>query len=398
MMLCAARAMTGKLAVTTFFALVLLPVAMLGHDGPWFGPGDISIRGRAPFPAKFGPGAFRAFDLWFADRVGLRYPLIYVGTNLHVGLLHRPLDRHIVFGREGWMYWTDDRDIAPATMADSRGKLRFTPLEARRIDTQLQAVHAHLAACGIQSAVFIAPNKQSIYGEYLVNADSGSLPPTRLDALIGEVGGVAKDMIIDPRPTMRMAKRLHAPLRLYNKTETHWNWLGAYYAYRALLEKIASELPVAHPELASFDNYHMAVGPYEGGDMATRVLFSPWRFPDEDILVAPNVTTIPDMGQRPVGDFFVQRNPRGSGKILLLGDSFAIYLVPFLANHFREVYRVVAERFDGSLIAAVHPDLVVLETVESYLPRLLLPPLNLERTCDVRSTAAERGSGAQAHP
>ena len=97
------RAITSRLTVATYFALVLIPVILLGHDGPWFGPGDISIRGRAPLPEKFSPGAYAAFDLWFADRVGFRYPLIYAGTNFHIGLLHRPIDRHIVFGREGWM-------------------------------------------------------------------------------------------------------------------------------------------------------------------------------------------------------------------------------------------------------------------------------------------------------
>ena len=135
------RAITSKLTVATYFALVLIPVALLGYDGPWFGPGDISIRGRAPFPERFSPGFYSAFDLWFADRIGFRYPLIYTGTNFHIGLLHRPIDRHVVFGRDGWMFWTDDRDTTPATMADSRGKLRFTAAEVRRIDANLRAAH-----------------------------------------------------------------------------------------------------------------------------------------------------------------------------------------------------------------------------------------------------------------
>src|SRR4051794_1741955 len=94
------RAITSKLTVATYFAAVLIPVVLLGYDGPWFGPGDLSIRGRAPFPAKFTPATYAALDLWFADRIGFRYPLIYAGTNFHIGLLHRPLDRHIVFGRD----------------------------------------------------------------------------------------------------------------------------------------------------------------------------------------------------------------------------------------------------------------------------------------------------------
>jgi hypothetical protein len=380
MQLSTLRSITRKLPVATYFAVVLLPVLMLGYDGPWLGPGDISIRGRAPFPPKFAPGAYAAFDLWFADRVGLRYPLIYAGTNFHIGLLHRPLDRHIVFGREGWMYWTDDRDTTPATMADSRGKLRFSVTEVRRIDSQLREAHDRFATCGIPSAVFVAPNKQSIYPEYLINVDAGR-PATRFDALLEELSPTARTMVVDPRPTMRAGKRAHAPLRLYNKTETHWNLLGAYYGYLALIEKIEQMVPIAHRELASLDHYRMIAGPHPGGDMATRVLFSPWRFADENVELEPK-EPVAEEGQLAIDRaHFVQRNPQGRGRMVLFGDSFATMLVPFLARHFAEVHRYVGEQFDGAVIALEHPDVVVLETLESYAPRLLLPPVNLDWAC-----------------
>src|SRR5216684_1197735 len=220
------RSLSRRLTVLIYFAVVLLPVALFGYDGPWVGGGNISIRGKAPFPSKFTPGTFKDFDEWFADRVGLRYPLIYAGTELHIGLLHRPLDRHILFGRDNWMFWTDDQETVPATMADSRGKLRFTPPELTRIDAQLRTSRDQFAACGIPGVIIIAPNKQSLYGEFLINADAGS-PPTRLDTLMNALSGPAKAMIIDPRAMMRAAKLSHAPLHLYNKTESHWNALGA---------------------------------------------------------------------------------------------------------------------------------------------------------------------------
>jgi alginate O-acetyltransferase complex protein AlgJ len=380
MQIATVRLITGKLTVGIYFAITLLPVLLLGYDGPWLGPGDISIRGRAPFPQKFAPGAFSAFDLWFADRIGFRYPLIYAGTNFHIGLLHRPLDRHIVFGREGWMYWTDDRDTAPATMADSRGKLRFKPGEVRRIDDQLRAAHDRLKACGIASAVFIAPNKQSIYGEFLISSE-GAAPSTRLDMLMAELSSPSRDMIVDPREIMRNAKRAHAPVRLYNKTETHWNDLGAYYGYVAIMRKITKMIPVANPNLISLDNYHVIPARYAGGDMATRVLFSPWRFADIDVSLTPKQPN-PGVGQTQIDRIhFVARNPRGRGRLVLFGDSFATYLVPFLAQHFEEVHRYVGEEFNGAVVGVHQPDVVLLETLESYAPRLLLPPLDLAATC-----------------
>jgi alginate O-acetyltransferase complex protein AlgJ len=176
-------------------------------------------------------------------------------------------------------------------------------------------------------------------------------------------------------------RRAHAPLRLYNKTETHWNLLGAFYGYTALIQRIAETIPVAHRELASIDHYRITAEPYPGGDMATRVLFSPWRFADENVLLAPK-QPIASEGEVQIDRVhFVQRNANGVGRIVLFGDSFATLLVPFLAQHFAEVHRYVGEELDGAVIARHRPDVVVLETLESYAPRLLLPPINLDAAC-----------------
>ena len=68
--------------------------------------------------------------------------------------------------------------------------------------------------------------------------------------------------------------------------------------------------------------------------------------------------------------------------IVLFGDSFATYLVPFLAQHFAEVHRYVGEEFNGSVVARHRPDVVLFETLESYAPRLLLPPIDLDAACE----------------
>ena len=52
-----------------------------------------------------------------------------------------------------------------------------------------------------------------------------------------------------------------------------------------------------------------------------------------------------------------------------------------LSQHFAEVHRYAAERFDGVVVGVHRPDLVIFETLESYAPRLLLPPINLGAAC-----------------
>ena len=112
------HSLVRPLAVVLFFALAVMPVLLLGIDGPWLGPGAPSMRGRHDLPAHFRTDFFTAFDSWFADRIGLRLVLIRIGTGFHVGVLQRPTAREVVFGLDGWMFWPDDGDKVPVTMAD----------------------------------------------------------------------------------------------------------------------------------------------------------------------------------------------------------------------------------------------------------------------------------------
>ena len=369
------------LTVVVYFAVVLTPVVLFGRDGPWLGAGDFDIRGRAPFPKKFSPGTFRDFDEWFADRVGLRYPLIYAGTGLHIGLLRRPLDRHIFFGSEGWMFWTDDAETIPATMADSRSRLRFSQPEVGRVDANIRAVRDRFAQCGIPVFVNVVPNKQTIYGKYLFSGH-GAPPVTRLDALLRELSEPARSIMVDPRPMMREAAAAHDPVLLYPKTETHWNELGAFYAYRAIMTALARAIPIDRPETLSLEHYDVKSFRYAGGDMAVRVLFSPWRFDDSYVSVAPKAPLAGIEQTLVAHDHTLFRNPNGKGRFVLFGDSFAHALMPFLTQNFEEVHRYSAEQVDGAVAARHRPDAVIFQTVERHAERLLRAPLNLNRLCD----------------
>jgi alginate O-acetyltransferase complex protein AlgJ len=370
-----------RLTVIVYFAVVLIPVVLLGHDGPWLGAGDFDIRGKAPFPKKFTPGTFRDFDEWFADHLGLRYPLIYAGTGLHIGLLRRPLDRHIFFGRDGWMFWTDNAETIPATMADSRSRLRFSPAEAGRIDANLRAVRDRFAQCGIPVFVNVAPNKQSIYGKYLFSGQVAE-PVTRLDALMQGLSEPARSIVVDSRPAMRAAAAASDPILLYPKTETHWNQLGAFYGYRTVMTALARTIPLDHLETLSLEQYNVKSYRYAGGDMAVRVLFSPWRFEDENVSVTPKAPPAGIEELQVNHEHAVVRNPNAKGRLVIFGDSFLGLLMPFFAQNFEEVHRYSAEEINGAIVAQLRPSAVIFETVERHAERLLRPPVNLPQLCD----------------
>ncbi len=362
--------------VALFFLLAVIPAIFTGFDGPTYG------RDPAPlppvlFPNKLTPSAFRQVSAWFDVHLGWRNLLVRLGADLTIRFLS--INKSVIIGRDGWLFYTDETGKPAAPMLDARGRLRFQPGEISRIDTNLREVGAELAACGKSAFVVVAPNKQSIYREYLI--DDGAAPPSRLDDLLARLSPTARAMIIDLRPGLRAAKSAQRQ-PLYFKADSHWNALGAFYAAQATLAAIRGAADSGAPAI---DRFEVRTTASPGGDLAVGMLFSPWRFPDEVLQLVPK-SADPAIPGVVAGDgHVVYRNPDGHGRVALIGDSFALGLAPFLAPHFGELqfFRPSVETlgFDGAFTARANAELTLLEVVERNLDDLLRMPQRMDLAC-----------------
>lgn len=344
------RKFTRPLSSIVFAVLSLLPLALFTVEGPWPGPGEIKLQPRAPFPHRVIPQVFREIDRWFADRIGLRLPLLSAGAAFHVGLLRRSTDRRVVIGRDGWLFWTDDSDKV-ATMADFRGELRFSDAQLRAANRHLIEMRTTLSACGVYSVIAVAPNKQSIYGDYLSN--STLRPNTRLDDLLLRLDPQARAALLDLRPSLREGLAQRPELPVFFKTDTHWNEIGAFYAYRAIIEAMAKAISLGNQSLASLDDFAVEVRPFTDGDTAVYILSSPGRFADIEVRLRRKPTT----------------RPRPPGQMLLIGDSFSGLLKGYFPPHFAKFDFGSFDKMSSfALSAKDKPGAVVFEIAERYLP------------------------------
>src|ERR1700728_912654 len=168
----APTALARPLTVIVFVLLSLVPLASLPGDWlwPWPHPHTMPHVRPVPPPQQVSLDMLNEFERWFVDRIRRHLPLLAVNAAYQVGLLRNSTNPLVTIGHDGWLFFTDE-DNTPGTMADSRGKLRLTDAQVRTANRQLLAMHDVLAACGIRSLVVVAPNKQSIYGEYLSGSD-----------------------------------------------------------------------------------------------------------------------------------------------------------------------------------------------------------------------------------
>jgi hypothetical protein len=179
--------------------------------------------------------------------------------------------------------------------------------------------------------------------------------------------------VIDVRPALLEAK---AEERLFHWTDSHWNDLGAYHAYRAVMERLA-ELGDAYQPIPR-EAYTFSAEETEGRDLAqilglqevireVQLRLKPAR-PRPIRRVRDGVlTSFKDHPSDTLKPFAtVQRNPR-LPRAVFFRDSFFTMLVPFFAPHFsRSVYYWQYD-FDPAVIEHEQPDIVIDEILEREL-------------------------------
>lgn len=273
-------------------------------------------------------------------------------SSLEMPTTSRAADSHVGFGKEGWLFYCGHRSIE-----GYRHNRPLTIAELERHRAQMQRNADLLRSCGIEYRVLIAPDKGTIYPEYLPDFIRSSGGPSRLDQLLEYMANHSDVRFVDVRPALLEAKKTR---QIYFKTDTHWNDLGGQIACRLLLESLG------HPNAARevWSAYDIREGQLETDErrMLRRVVPSEiyWRLEPHQ----PR-TAISHWGDGTAYKTINEAVP--IGKCLVIHDSFFELVAPFFSEHFHEVrYRRGRDVRDSDL-ANWTPDVVI----ESFVERIL---------------------------
>ena len=139
----------------------------------------------------------------------------------------------MLLGRDNWLFTTNDQSVA-----DFMGTKLLSDADLAHWRAELVARHDTLAAQGIHYYFLIAPNKESIYPEYMPYARPRGVQ-SDLDRLLAlfDRGG-RPGWIIDPRPALLATKNA---LPLYHPIDVHWNDWGGFIGYGVLAGQMARD-------------------------------------------------------------------------------------------------------------------------------------------------------------
>jgi peptidoglycan/LPS O-acetylase OafA/YrhL len=234
-------------------------------------------------------------------------------------------------GKDNWLFLGND-------YADTVAKLKLAIDPDKSKVSTLVASYTALAntatANSTQIGLLLAPNKSSVYPEYL--PDTITPAKKRYATLItDELSKINGLVVYDPTDDLKQVKRSQG--LLYMATDTHWNSKGAYFAYVGFLNQFG--LP--HPKV-NFENVQSYKGDLIGISGLTNHPLSHkdnWKaLPQKD----PSWTEEKLVGQKDAAfgspSIVVNSAPLIDKRVWIIGDSFTNWLKPFFNTTFKEVH------------------------------------------------------------
>lgn len=323
-------------------------------------------RVLSPKPVKFSSDFSRNYEQYYNDTFAGRKKLVVKYVKLKQKL---KIDTgQYFYGQNDWIFYDAAKVNNGNTVLDYLGAAVWDNEELEQLTKALEKEQAFYEEKGAKYLLMVVPNKENVYAEYM---------PERLqkirksDSSLSDIGikylqENTRIEILNLKPIL-LAAKTNCPYNIYYKKDTHWNALGAYIAFESLLKSF-NKLGIdgtAKPLLSEMITTAGLIGqdmhPTDK-DMSYHVSFMDDRSFEKKEIV-PNKVIV-----------YENQNPLVDKVILIIGDSFAGEIIPYIAKVYRRVINIPAGVKDLSFyqdIATEYmPNLVVHELVERYFSRL----------------------------
>ena len=294
------------------------------------------------------------FNTYFSDHYRLHQQEVHLLESARLYLLNESTFPNVLIGKDDWLYYTGENNIQ-----DHECTMPFTKAELAAIRERLLAWNNELQQRGIRFYVVIAPNKESIYPQYLPDQVQAGVRACRIDQVLVELQNTPLN-VLDLRSPLQSAAQT---AQVYHRTDTHWNSTGALVASQAILERIREDVPgLSAPEA---ETYSSEVREHSG-DLAG-FLPRDARFVEREAFLVPLQPSAAVFEQGSDGTALSSIPGSELPNAVIFCDSFADALKPYLSEHFSRAVYSRSFDLDFDLIEREQPDMVIFEVAQRYL-------------------------------
>lgn len=301
-------------------------------------------------------------DSYFAQNFGFRNRLVYVQNMLKEKLFKTSGQADVIVGEDGWLFYGRALDDYLGTSV--RGEV-----ELDRMAAVVLMMQEYVERQGGQFIFVSAPNKMSVYGEYMPYyyiEGKGSGNYELLHERLTQLGVNT----IQLKNTLS-SKKLDG-VQLYHRLDSHWNNYGAALAYEAMADKLARVYGGEYADYTGYSGFGYTARNNFSGDLEAMLLPGSHK-KDEQIEFDVEENFEYTNRFRGVDDLVISTENQTAAvdkSATLFRDSFGNALYWFFANEYTSL---TAKREIPYNIyqAAEESELVAVELVERNLGNLL---------------------------
>lgn len=297
---------------------------------------------------------------YFEDRYAFKEILVNLDAEFNVGLFHNSVRDDVIIGTEGWLYYGP-------TKTDYVGIDQMTNKQLGVLAYNISLLQSYVEGRDVQFMVTIAPNKNTVYPEYMPERFLKSDSPHNMDRFeaYAEAAGI-EYVNLAPRLCKEAEK---SSIDLYYLRDTHWNAYGAAIGYDELMDR--ANIP--HRE---YGEDSIVYGEEEGD------LWDMLYSGDDGALIAPQSLAIDGLTHKQLSEAnpkcrqVLNNDPYASGQCLIIGDSFSEALADPMGSAFDTLTFI---RLAGTvedlekLINEFDPNLFMFERVERAVSTMADP-------------------------
>lgn len=353
--------------IAVFILLFIAPTIVFDLFGAYIDQTNYEQRNSAEKPA-FTLETIEEFpqkyEEYFDDNLPFRTQLIEMNGLVDYYMFKQSSVSKVIIGSGQWLFYNpagSDGD----SIADLRGENMYTEEELALAANRLLAARDTLREQGKEFILYIAPNKETIYGHDYLPADyvNGNTY-TRADQLVDYLKANTDLVIVYPKESLLNAAREDLDRLYYYKTDTHWNALGAYIGANELMKATGIQMP-------ALEDLEITAGGLFAGDLAKMLGLSKYLANDTPYSLSGysggRVANVeyPLEGDTDLGLYSTEGADTRS--LMVIRDSFASAMMPYLSTQYNNCCFVHRRIFTPEMLAQYPSDIVVLEIVERQI-------------------------------
>lgn len=291
-----------------------------------------------------------------------RLRLVRLVTDLRVAIGDRVFANAII-GQDGWLFQTSEE-----VMRDFQNDMPLSEKQLETLQQNLDQIAAHFKQQGTSLVVVVAPNKGSIYPDYLPDEIKKVNQKSRFDQVVEYLQQHGKTRILDLRQELISARNEHL---VYYQTDSHWTDYGAYIAYRGILTSLKGNHPQINPR--SLNDFEPVSEGRVTMDLAT--LIGSVHIKEEKIVLKPKnpITSTQHNLKLDDGRWITLswNQNKNLPRAVIYYDSFLYPIIPWFNDHFSQATYIPhyanLSTWNLSWVNQQQADVVVVEIAEKYI-------------------------------